>query len=92
MVKSLTILNSSNVGGVKKVEVTVSNDATACTTTIDFLIQGQNHSTTVTLAANQQTPVEVTHQKSGLSFVLVTASGSMAGSSKLLDLDAASSS
>jgi len=90
MVTSLTALRSSNDSNGKRVSVLATNDSSPTTTTIDFLIVGENHSVSVTLAAGETKPVETSHQKSGVGFVVVTASGSMASTSKLLDLDAAS--
>ncbi len=91
MVTALEALRSTNVGGVKSVTILAENDAIACTSTIDFLILGQNFSQSVQLDANDSKLVKVTHDKSGLSFVMVTASGSSASTSKALDLDAAAS-
>ncbi len=91
MVTSLSNLRSTNSGGQRKVFVTVANDAQAGQTSLDFLIAGANHTKDVPLGVNETTEVEMPHQKTGSGFVVVTASGSQAATSKFLDLDAPNS-
>jgi hypothetical protein len=88
MVTSLSNLRSTNGGGQRKVFVTANNDATATNSVIDFLVAGVNHSVTAILDANDTRELSVSHNQAGSVFVVATASGSQAITSKFLDLNA----
>lgn len=92
MILSLTGLRAVNAAGTRTVGVIATNDAVPVTATFDFMILGENHPVTESLGAGESKFVSVKHQKSGQSFVVVTASGSQASTTKFLDLDADSSS
>lgn len=92
MVSYLFNLRSTNAGGVKQVHVWVANDSAPANTTIEFLIDGKPYNHQVSLLANNQIAISVTHNEEGSSEP-VSARERTSGqiTQKLLDLDAAES-
>lgn len=86
--ENLSLLHSFNRGGVRQLNVVVSNGTGVTSITVDFNIDGKHYFEHVTLESGERRSVGTSHREGGRRFVVVKASGFDYETSKWLDLDA----